>query len=1183
MDNNSTLLSDSEVNITQSERGNTHDTVFTTINNTNKFLKIAHLNVCGLKRRCQYPDFEDLVNQFDIFLVTETKLDCTDVIDIKGYQFINIPREKKYERKSGGIGAFIKDNLPYHTETIKTNTDYIFWVKLKQHHTSREFIIGTIYIPPEQSRFYSDDEYDMLESCITDMCSKHEHVFLFGDYNAQTGESLEYIETDDFLSDLFDYDQETINYLNQKPNMLKYNIPLKRKSMDKKKNNHGFRIIELCKNNNLVIGNGRLGRDKDIGRMTFRNVSVIDYLILSIPGYSMVNDFIISETNNIHSDGHALLECTLNIPNTNKIVNKKPKPQKPKWNESKQTEFIENISEEQINHLISTIQNSNAPSNSDSSNHSKIDWFTTEIEKLLITSAEKTFSTPKHRFHTNHKKHKPWFGLDCHKARKQYNKAHRKYSKHPSMENKINYKNTCKHYKATMNKYINRYNKNNEDKLRTMHSKQPKDYWKYLNKLNKINTKNENTPTVESLYQHFKKASNNEEHEMDDSDILSKIDVSDDSNCLNSSITPNEIEKCINKLNNNKAAGIDNIINEYIKTTKTKMLPLYVSLFNLIIDTGYIPQKWSEGLIVPIYKNKGDSQDPINYRPITLLSCISKLFTSVLNCRITKYLDENNILKENQAGFRQDYSTIDHIFALNSIIEILRHSKKKIYCTFIDFSKAFDSVWHIGLWQKLLSYDINGKFFRVIKNIYNNIKSCITINNNNSNFFHSNCGIRQGENLSPILFSLFLNDLENHLIKAGNHGIKFTDPSDELNTLFQIITLLYADDTIIMSDNPQKLQESLKAFELYCKQWKLNINTDKTKVVIFGSKNKNEYQFKLENKIIEIVTTYKYLGAYFTRSGSFLSTRKHLAQQARKALFLLYKRINNLNLPFDLIFKLFDHTIAPILTYASETWGYENILILERIHCEFIRKVLKLRKSTPKYILYAESGRYPLEITIQTRMIGYWARLITGNHNKISYQLYSYMLKTDNLNSKWISKIQATLNQCGMHDVWLNQFAYINKHLKQQVKQRLLDQYRQTWNTQLQESHKGRYYSIYKENIALEEHLLKLNKSEHITFVKFRASNHFLPVEQGRWQNIEYADRKCHLCNSVDVADELHYILICPKFENERKTYIKKYFYTRPNLMKFKTLMRSTSTIKLRKLCAFIKIILNSKEIKQQR
>ena len=115
-------------------------------------------------------------------------------------------------------------------------------------------------------------------------------------------------------------------------------------------------------------------------------------------------------------------------------------------------------------------------------------------------------------------------------------------------------------------------------------------------------------------------------------------------------------------------------------------------------------------MIIPIYKNKGETSDPQNYRPITLLSCIGKLFTSILNNRLTLFIDENNVLSENEDGFRKNYSTVDHAFTLNSIIELLKHYKKKLFCVFIDFAGAFDSVWRIGHWRNLLTYDIKGNF-----------------------------------------------------------------------------------------------------------------------------------------------------------------------------------------------------------------------------------------------------------------------------------------------------------------------------------------------------------------------------------------------------------------------------------------------------------------------------------------
>ena len=141
-----------------------------------------------------------------------------------------------------------------------------------------------------------------------------------------------------------------------------------------------------------------------------------------------------------------------------------------------------------------------------------------------------------------------------------------------------------------------------------------------------------------------------------------------------------------------------------------------------------------------------------------------KLFTSIINERLNSYADNIQLILENQAGFRRGMGTTDHIFSLYSLIELFKRHKMKLYCAFIDFEKAFDSVWHIGLWNKVLQNNIDGKCFKIITNMYKDIKSKVVVNGISSEMFECNIGVRQGENLSPFLFSLYLNDLEEYKI-----------------------------------------------------------------------------------------------------------------------------------------------------------------------------------------------------------------------------------------------------------------------------------------------------------------------------------------------------------------------------------------------------------------------------------
>ena len=276
--------------------------------------------------------------------------------------------------------------------------------------------------------------------------------------------------------------------------------------------------------------------------------------------------------------------------------------------------------------------------------------------------------------------------------------------------------------------------------------------------------------------------------------------------------------------------------------------------------------------------------------------------------------------------------------------------------------------------------------------------------------------------------------------------------------------------------------------------------------------------------------------------------------------------------------KLFDHTVLPILTYSAEIWGYENSVILERIHCEFMRKILHLRKSTPLYMLYAETGRHPIELTIKCRMISFWNRIITGDENKLAHKLYKYMLNLPNFNSKWISKIKEILAETGRNDLWINQYnQQLNSStLKTIIKQRLLDQNLQRWHASLNDSNKGKMYSTFKENIKIEGYLTSLNNRDALNLLKFRTGNHRFPVETGRWSGIDISERKCQLCQLNDVGDEFHYLLKCTFFEKERKTHISRYYYTRPNLLKFKELLTGASNYQLSRACKFIKILLKA-------
>ena len=199
----------------------------------------------------------------------------------------------------------------------------------------------------------------------------------------------------------------------------------------------------------------------------------------------------------------------------------------------------------------------------------------------------------------------------------------------------------------------------------------------------------------------------------------------------------------------------DLILNEYFMETFDVLGGhLDIDIFNAILDTGIYPEIWTKGTIIPIFKKV------IQLMYVVLVSCFSKNFTGILNNRIKAVIDGHYLLSDAQYGFRLQRSTVDATFVLHSSVNKIINIKERLYCAFIDLKSAFDKVNRNGLWSKLYNLGIKGKFLRVIKNMYTSVKSCVRNCNNYSEYFECAVGLRQGEVMSPIMFAMFINDLE---------------------------------------------------------------------------------------------------------------------------------------------------------------------------------------------------------------------------------------------------------------------------------------------------------------------------------------------------------------------------------------------------------------------------------------
>ena len=255
--------------------------------------------------------------------------------------------------------------------------------------------------------------------------------------------------------------------------------------------------------------------------------------------------------------------------------------------------------------------------------------------------------------------------------------------------------------------------------LDLLQSTNPKEYWNIINSI-KRESASECASNIEpnTWKKYFESLSSVPEKHKEKVDLMKSMlrdfPLPPPSEVLYKYISSKEILSACKTLCNGKSSGSDSILNEMLKYGAFYILPCFEKLFNFVLNTGEYPSSWSDGVIIPLFKS-GNPDDPNNYRGITITSCLAKLFNSILNRKLVKFLDDHKSLHYEQIGFRLGCRASDHIFKLKTIICKQFSKSKKLYTCFIDLKKAFDSVLHEALFIKLVKYGIGGKFLSVLK------------------------------------------------------------------------------------------------------------------------------------------------------------------------------------------------------------------------------------------------------------------------------------------------------------------------------------------------------------------------------------------------------------------------------------------------------------------------------------
>ena len=629
-------------------------------------------------------------------------------------------------------------------------------------------------------------------------------------------------------------------------------------------------------------------------------------------------------------------------------------------------------------------------------------------------------------------------------------------------------------------------------------------------------------------------------------------------------ISDEEIKLGAYILRQGKSPGHDSISNEMISCLLEVKPELIKKLFNAILQNPTIIIKWRTSMISPIHK-KGPKVNPDNYRGISLLSCFAKYFLAILNQRLLKFVIQNKILSKSQLGFLPGNRTSDALLILHNLIEYYCHKNKNyIFGCFVDFSKAFDSIPRCNLFEKLLRYNVSGKFYDCLVSLYTQDQACVKITNCISDTFQVNKGVKQGCILSPLLFNIFMSDLQEKLEHENNEP-----PEIAANEFCSC--LIWADDILILSQSEQGLQNMLDSLYIFSEANGLKANMDKTKVMIFNKTGRHMHRrFFLGGQKVETTREYKYLGFKITPSGEINSGLIDLKDRALKAFMKLKTKLGPRFRKYpEITIKLFHTLIKPILLYASDYWGVLKLPKnnpFETLFHSFCKQLLGVQKQTTNVGVLLDLGLVPLKLYAKKHALKNWNRIAKLKQaNTITRLSYQNAL-VENL--EWAAQTKLQLSQIGMMETFISDEEDPNCHIK--IFQRLSDIFHQEAFAEINRPNsKLRTYKHLKTRNGLENYLNLINCPEdRVALSKLRLSNHKLMIEKGRHNNIKKEIRFCPLCPK-EIEDEMHFLVICKGYNEQRKKLFDKIsevhrnFQHLSNIEKLKFLLTNDDTIRI--------------------
>lgn len=406
-----------------------------------------------------------------------------------------------------------------------------------------------------------------------------------------------------------------------------------------------------------------------------------------------------------------------------------------------------------------------------------------------------------------------------------------------------------------------------------------------------------------------------------------------DENNLLKEIRVDEINEQLSKCKNKSAPGEDGLNYVILKKLPEHVLRQVQLLFNVSLRIGYFPSEWKKATIKMVPKPGKDNKEARNWRPISLISCMGKLFERIVTARLSSYLESKNLLSSTQSGFRHGRMTTEQIFRLTEDSASFMKKKGITAALFLDAEAAFDQAWHDAIRYKLHQLGLPQRFVRLLSSFLMERKLRVKVGNVYSEEVEMKAGTPQGSCLSPLLYIILVNDIPN--CEPASLG-QFADDIGLWTTAFTFNAAI------------SRLQKAVNEVEGWCRRWRIRLNGAKSQLLLIHRLNTSPCEdlcIQLFNDIVRPSTSARYLGIKVDDKLRFKEHFREVEAKATSRLNLFKLLVKN-GVDKKILIKLYKTYVRPLLEYGSISFLPENLSQLQRIQNDFIRLCLKL----PSYI-----------------------------------------------------------------------------------------------------------------------------------------------------------------------------------------------------------------------------------------